>query len=94
MKNYLSATDLAMWIVLIAGKVVLCLCILKKHFVKRLPCFSALVFASGSRSLASLPRFLGQLFSLLLRFLYRQLYRISSGVFDPYRMRTAGTSGP
>ena len=51
MKNYLSAPDLAMWIVLIAGKVVLCLCILKKHFVMRLPCFSALIFASGSRSL-------------------------------------------
>lgn len=51
MKSYLSIPDLAMWIVLIAGKVVLCLCILKKHFVRRLPCFSTLVFASGSRSL-------------------------------------------
>jgi hypothetical protein len=51
MKNYLSATDLAMWIALIAGKVVLCLCILKKRFFSRLPWFSALTFASSAKSL-------------------------------------------
>jgi hypothetical protein len=51
MKNYLSITDLAMWIALIAGKLVLCLCILKKRFFSRLPWFSTLVFASGGRSL-------------------------------------------
>lgn len=51
MKNYLSTTDLAMWIVLIASKVVLCLCILKKRFLSRLPWFSALIFASSVKSL-------------------------------------------
>ena len=51
MKNYLSSADLAMWIALIAGKLVLCLCILKKHFFSRLPWFSALIFASSIKSL-------------------------------------------
>ncbi|HEY2495793.1 MAG TPA: hypothetical protein VGK24_01885 [Candidatus Angelobacter sp.] len=50
MKDYLSSPDLAMWLVLIAGKVVLCLCIFKKRFFSRLPWFSALIFASSSRS--------------------------------------------
>lgn len=40
-----------MWITLIAGKVVLCLCILKKHFFSRLPWFSALIFAYSLKSL-------------------------------------------
>lgn len=40
MKNYLSPADLAMWIALISGQVVLCLCILKKRFFKRLRWFS------------------------------------------------------
>jgi hypothetical protein len=51
MKNYLINSELAMWLVLIAGKVVLCLCILKKRFFSRLPWFSALIFASSIRSL-------------------------------------------
>lgn len=51
MKNYLSATDLAMWIALIVGKLFLCLCILKKRFFNRLPWFSALIFASSVKSL-------------------------------------------
>ena len=51
MKNYLSSVDLAMWIALIAGKVVLCLCILKKRFFSRLPWFSALIFFSTVKSL-------------------------------------------
>src|SRR5262245_27830227 len=51
MKNYLSGPDLAMWLVLIAGKVVLCLCILKNRVFSRLPWFSALIFASSTRSL-------------------------------------------
>src|SRR4051794_38313848 len=50
MKNYLISSELAMWLVLIAGKVVLCLCILKKRFFSRLPWFSALIFASSSKS--------------------------------------------
>jgi hypothetical protein len=51
MKNYLSSADLAMWIVLIAGKLVLCLCILKKRFFGRLPIFSILIFFSSVKSL-------------------------------------------
>lgn len=39
-----------MWIVLIASKVVLCLCILKKRFLNRLPWFSRLIFASSAKS--------------------------------------------
>src|SRR5262249_59345002 len=54
MKRYLSSPDLAMWLALIAGKVVLCLCILKKRFFSRLFWFSALIFASSSRSLVLL----------------------------------------
>lgn len=51
MKNFLSSADLAMWVVLIAGKVILCLCILKKHFIKRLASFSLLVLPSSIKSL-------------------------------------------
>jgi hypothetical protein len=51
MKDYLSVTDLAMWIALIVGKLFLCLCILKKRFFSRLPWFSALIFASSIKSL-------------------------------------------
>lgn len=51
MKNYLSSIDLAMWIALIAGKLVLCLCILKRRFFSRLPWFSALIFFSSVKSL-------------------------------------------
>jgi hypothetical protein len=54
MKKYLTSPDLAMWLVLIAGKVVLCLCILKKRFFSRLPWFSALIFASSITSLVLL----------------------------------------
>jgi hypothetical protein len=52
MKKYLTSPDLAMWLVLIAGKVVLCLCILKKRFFNRLPWFSIFTFASTARSFA------------------------------------------
>lgn len=45
MKNFIDTTDLAIWLALIAGQVVLCLCILKKNAVRRLPWFSAYVFA-------------------------------------------------
>jgi len=52
MKRYLSSPDLAMWLALIVGKAVLCLCILKRRFFSRLPWFSALIFASSSTSFA------------------------------------------
>jgi hypothetical protein len=51
MKSFLSAVHLAMWIILIAGKVVLCLCIVKKRFFGRLPIFSVLIFFSTLKSL-------------------------------------------
>jgi len=51
MKNFFSSTNLAIWLVMIAGKVVLCLCILKKNLVRRLPWVSAYVFASTIKSL-------------------------------------------
>jgi hypothetical protein len=51
MKNFLSRTDLAIWMVMIAGKVVLCLCILKKNLVRRLPWVSVYVFVSTIGSL-------------------------------------------
>src|SRR4051794_41087717 len=45
MKSYLSSPDLAMWIILSASQVVLCLCILKKRFWRRLYWFSMFAFA-------------------------------------------------
>lgn len=51
MKNFFGSTNLAIWLVMIAGKVILCLCILKKSLVRRLPWVSAYVFASTIKSL-------------------------------------------
>jgi hypothetical protein len=51
MKNFLNSADLAIWLAMIAGKVVLCLCILKKNLVRRLPWVSAYVFVSTIGSL-------------------------------------------
>lgn len=51
MKNVFSSANLAIWLVMIVGKVFLCLCILKKNLVRRLPWVSAYVFASTIKSL-------------------------------------------
>jgi hypothetical protein len=51
MKDYISTVDLAIWIVLIAGRIVLCFCILKKSLFRRLPWFSAYIFASAAESI-------------------------------------------
>jgi hypothetical protein len=40
MKHYLGSVDLAIWLALIAGKIVLCLCIFKKRLYQRMPWFS------------------------------------------------------
>ena len=48
MKNFLSNADLAIWIALIAGQVILCLCIFKKDLVHKLPWFSLYIFASAA----------------------------------------------
>jgi len=54
MKNFLSSADLAIWIALIAGQVILCLFIFKKDVFRRLPWFSAYVLASTVKSLVLL----------------------------------------
>jgi hypothetical protein len=51
MKNYLSTTDVAIWIALIVAQVILCLSALKRRLVGRLPWFSAYVFASTAESI-------------------------------------------
>src|SRR6476646_1782943 len=51
MKSFLNNADLAMWIALIAGKLVLCLSIVQKRFFARLSLFSALIFVSSGKSL-------------------------------------------
>jgi hypothetical protein len=51
MKDFLSRTDLAIWVIMIVGKVVLCLCILKKNLLRRLPWVSAYVFVTTIGSL-------------------------------------------
>ncbi len=65
-KNYLNPADLAMWIVLIAGEVVLCLCMLKKRFFNRLRWFSVFVFASTAGDL--------MLLAIAFWFSYRAYY--------------------
>lgn len=50
MKNQVSTADLAIWIVLIACRVVLCLCIMKKQLFRRLPWFSVYALASTIES--------------------------------------------
>ena len=50
MKDYINTADLAIWIVLIACRVTLCLCIIKKHLYARLPWFSVYVLASTIES--------------------------------------------
>lgn len=50
MKDYLSSTDLAIWIVLIVGRCILCLSILKKRLHQRLPWFSLYSFAAAVES--------------------------------------------
>jgi hypothetical protein len=42
--NYLSSADLAIWLALIASQVILCVCVLGKRVVNRLPWFSVYVF--------------------------------------------------
>src|ERR1700704_2769602 len=50
MKDHISTTDLAIWIVLIVGRLVLCLCIAKKHLFRKLPWFSTYVCAATAES--------------------------------------------
>jgi len=51
MKAFLSNTNLAIWLVMIACKVGLCLCILKKNLLRRLPWVSGYVFVTTIGSL-------------------------------------------
>lgn len=54
MKDYLSSADLAIWIILIVSRGVLCFCVLKRHLFRRLPLFSSYIFASSIESVALL----------------------------------------
>ena len=51
MSKFLSITDLAIWVALIAGRLVLCSVIFKKHLFRRMPWFSSYAFASTIESL-------------------------------------------
>lgn len=46
MRNFLSGTDLAIWMALIVSEVILCLCIFKKSVARKLPWFASYIFAS------------------------------------------------
>src|ERR1041385_3645456 len=46
MSKFISFTDLAIWIALIAGRLVLCSVIFKKRFFRRMPWFSSYALAS------------------------------------------------
>lgn len=50
MKEYISASDLAIWLVLIAGQVILCVCGLTKRLFSRLPCFTLYILCSALQS--------------------------------------------
>src|SRR5947209_12387098 len=51
MGKFISIPDLAIWIALIAGRLVLCSVILKKNLFRRMPWFSSYTFASTIESL-------------------------------------------
>src|SRR4051812_9289368 len=51
MNKFLSTTDLAIWIALIAGRLVLCSVIFKKNLFRRMPWFSSYAFAATIESL-------------------------------------------
>jgi hypothetical protein len=51
MKNYISTTDLAIWVVLIVFQVTLCFSILKRRLIRRLPWFAGYAFASTAQNL-------------------------------------------
>jgi hypothetical protein len=54
MKDFISNIDLALWIALITGQVILCLCIFKKDVLRRLPWFSVYILASTVKSIVFL----------------------------------------
>jgi hypothetical protein len=51
MSKFISITDLAIWVALIAGRLVLCSVIFKKNFFRRMPWFSSYALASTAESL-------------------------------------------
>jgi hypothetical protein len=50
MKDSLSQLDLAIWLLLIASKVFLCLCAFKRRLFRRVPWFSSYIFTSTAKS--------------------------------------------
>ncbi|MBZ5508784.1 MAG: hypothetical protein LAO78_25265 [Acidobacteriia bacterium] len=69
MKDYISSADLAIWIVLIAGRLFLCLSICKKRLHQRLRWFSLYSFAAAFESV------------LLLAIAYSASYEVYYYVF-------------
>ena len=51
MKNYISTAEVAIWIVLIAARIVLCLSILKKRLFNRMPLFSLYAVWTATESI-------------------------------------------
>jgi hypothetical protein len=54
MKDFLSSTDLVIWILLIVAQMILCACSLRRHLVQRLPWFSVYIFVSAVESISLL----------------------------------------
>jgi hypothetical protein len=51
MRDCLSRLDVAIWLILIACKVFLCLCALRKHVFRRVPWFYTYIFTSAIKSI-------------------------------------------
>lgn len=68
MSKFISTTDLAIWIALIAGRLVLCSVIFKKKFFRRMPWFSSYALASTAESLL--------LFAIAFLFDYKVYYYV------------------
>jgi hypothetical protein len=54
MNEPISNLDLAMWVVFTAGQVFLCVCIIRRKITRRLPWFSAYIFAVTAETLIQL----------------------------------------
>jgi hypothetical protein len=77
MKGYFSSPDLAIWLALIAGKIILCLCALRKHLFRRMPYFSSYVFASTAKSVALLSIFYAGSYTIYYYAFYGSGYIVS-----------------
>jgi hypothetical protein len=81
MKNYLGSVDLAMWIAFFVAQIVLCLCVLKRCFLRRLPVFSVFVFFATVKDLVLLIIAFGARYSAYYYAFYIGSYIESALVF-------------